>query len=98
MAKHSEETVYRFWNDDTGEYIQVGEDSDGLNMVEVRSYASNGCVAQSIVLTEEQAEWLRTRLAKCLFDIRQKKNDSSPKIGDKVEIVRGKGAVVFPAG
>ncbi len=51
--KYSLETVYKVCNDDTGEVIEVGPDSDGLDLVEIRSKADDGTVGGRIVITQE---------------------------------------------
>lgn len=42
--KISTDEVYRIWNDDTGERIEVGEDADALGLVEIRQVNSAGRV------------------------------------------------------
>lgn len=40
MAKtHSVEIYFRICDDDSGDYIQLGPDKDGLDMVEISSHA-----------------------------------------------------------
>lgn len=42
--KISTDTITRIWNDDTGQRMEVGEDADGLGLVEIRSIDANGNV------------------------------------------------------
>ena len=52
---YSLEVVFEIWNDKTGERITIGNDRDGLSLIEIRSITDDGSTAGSIMLTEEQA-------------------------------------------
>ena len=54
--KYSYEKICQVWNDATGEHIDVGEDRDGLKLVEIRSYTSDGKLGAQITMTQEQAQ------------------------------------------
>ena len=54
--KYSIETVIQIWNDKTGERVEVGPDRDGLDLVQIRSYADNGTLERDITFTQEQAK------------------------------------------
>jgi hypothetical protein len=57
-VKFSMDAVFRVWNDDTGERIEVGEDRDGLGLTEITACDSIGEVQSAIVLTNEQLRLL----------------------------------------
>jgi len=38
MSNWETEKVHEIWNNSTGEHFEVGNDRDGLDMVEIRSY------------------------------------------------------------
>jgi hypothetical protein len=52
--KYSLEAVFEVWNDTTGERVQVGADRDGVDLVEIRSLASDAAFTGSVMLTDEQ--------------------------------------------
>jgi len=49
------ETMYRVWDDKTGDRVEVGPDSDGLDLLEIRSYTNDGKLEVSILLKPEMA-------------------------------------------
>ena len=51
---YSTEVVHRVFNDDTGEYIEVGPDADGGDLLELRQINSDGKIAARIVGEPEQ--------------------------------------------
>lgn len=53
MATHTLEARFEIWNDSSGERIEVGEDRDGLDLVEIRSIADDNTCGPSITLPEE---------------------------------------------
>lgn len=42
MAGFTAEKIVQVYNDEVGSYIYVGPDADGLDLVEIRSYFSDG--------------------------------------------------------
>jgi len=42
MSKHSLERAYRIWNDDTGDYINISDDEDGLDIMKISTVANLG--------------------------------------------------------
>lgn len=40
MSKFETETIHRIY-DEHGDYLEIGEDADGLGLVEIRSYSKN---------------------------------------------------------
>ncbi len=51
--RYSLEVVYKVCNDDTGEVIEVGPDSDGLDLTEIRTRDEKGKLNARIVLSRE---------------------------------------------
>jgi len=51
---YSTEIVHKVYNDDTGEYIEVGPDADGVDLVEVRQVDSKGNISNRIAGEPEQ--------------------------------------------
>lgn len=67
----STETVYEVWNDTTGEHFAIGEDRDGLGMVEIRRVANNGIVDR-ISFTVEEAEPVAIFIERVVADLKAK--------------------------
>lgn len=65
-AKITLETVYQIWNDKTGDRIELGPDRDGLGLMEIRSYASDGKVTQCVTFTNHELETLQTAINRYL--------------------------------
>jgi len=63
MANYSLETFQRIYNDQNGEYIQIGPDADALGLVQIRSYRRNGELEGHMTFTPEQATLLAQALA-----------------------------------
>lgn len=63
---YSIEKRYLIWDDGSGERIEVGQDSDGLELVEIRQIAESEKVYARITMTIEQAKLLSECLAKYL--------------------------------
>lgn len=53
MARHSLEMKFQIWDDDHGERIEIGEDPDGLDMMEIRQRDTDGKILASIRMNEE---------------------------------------------
>jgi hypothetical protein len=51
----SYERVIKIYNDKSGDYIYVGPDADGLDMVEIRDVDMRGPIMARFALTKEQA-------------------------------------------
>lgn len=49
------ERVIKIYNDKSGDYIYVGPDADGLDMVEIRDVDMRGPITARIAFTKEQA-------------------------------------------
>jgi len=50
MNKYTSTIVFQVWDDESGEKIEVGEDTDGLNLVEIRSYSDDLKISQGITV------------------------------------------------
>lgn len=53
--KFSLETRREVWNDESGDRIDVGEDRDGLGLVELRSIDKGGRIENSLAMPPDQA-------------------------------------------
>lgn len=51
MSRHTLEKIMRVYNDDHGDYIEVREDTDGLELIEIQQSENK----QRVVMTIEQA-------------------------------------------
>lgn len=60
------ETVYKIWDDESGERIEVGPDRDGLELIEIRYYNQKGECTRDIAFTPEQAGMVQTALGRLL--------------------------------
>lgn len=60
--KLSVERVSKVWDDSTGERIEVGPDSDGLNLVELMYVDSQGKEGARITMTTVQARLVSEQL------------------------------------
>lgn len=49
------EKHFKIWDDKKGTRIEVGPDRDGLDLVEIRSFDSDGKNETSLILTPEEA-------------------------------------------
>ena len=52
------EEIYRVWNDDTGESVEIDDDSDGLGLAEIRQKTDDGKIANRIRLPKAMLEKL----------------------------------------
>lgn len=57
------EIIYKIFNDESGDFIEVGPDQDGVGLIEIRD-RNNG--ARIIELTIEQAELVVLALQKTI--------------------------------
>ena len=57
--KFSIEVIMQVWNDDTGERVEIGQDSDGLDLVEIRQIENKECRAR-ITMPNEIQRYERT--------------------------------------
>lgn len=48
--RYSIERLIRVYDDDTGSYIQIAPDSDGLDLVEIRQVTAKGVVERDMVM------------------------------------------------
>lgn len=53
MARHSLEMKFQIWDDDHGERIEIGEDPDGLDMMEIRQVDPSGKILARINFDEK---------------------------------------------
>ncbi len=51
FGNYSIETIYRVYNDKSGEYIEVGPDADGIGLIEIRMYTDDGKISQRVMGT-----------------------------------------------
>jgi len=49
------EKVIKIWDDDHGTHIDVGPDSDGLGLVEIKQFDEDNKCINRIVMTQEEA-------------------------------------------
>lgn len=59
------EALYRVYNDDDGTYVEVGEDGDGLGLVELRYCERSGKVTERFSVPVEMA----TLVASAIRDV-----------------------------
>lgn len=52
---YSKEIVIQIWDDDSGSRVEVGEDPDGLGLVEIRAVEDDGKTWARISMPAEQA-------------------------------------------
>jgi len=64
--------VLQVWNDDTGERIDVGEDRDGLGLMEIRYVDEKGKVGADIRFLPEHAHLLTEAISR-VADFLQKR-------------------------
>lgn len=62
------EKVYQIWNN-YGERTEVGPDSDGIDLVEIRNYTDTKEISQRITMTRETAKLLIEALQSHLKDV-----------------------------
>jgi hypothetical protein len=65
MSKYTTVIEYKIFDDDTGNYIRIGEDSDGLDLVEIFA-VKDGQAGESILLSRELAKEVVKTLCKFL--------------------------------
>jgi len=51
---HGLETHQRIYNDVTGDYINIGPDADGLDMIEIAHVEDGKMSSNRVVVTDEQ--------------------------------------------
>lgn len=62
----SVEHIIRIFDDDTGESIEVGPDSDGLDLIEIRRQSKDGKVTQNLILHPDEVKHVaEALLEKC---------------------------------
>lgn len=73
MAKYSIEKSYRVYNDSTGEYVRIGPDADGLDLVDIWSCDKDDNIESSgnarISMPLEQAKLVADALNKYLAEL-----------------------------
>ena len=63
------ELVRKIWNDKEGYSVEVGPDSDGLNLVEVRSRDDQGKIYNRFTMTPEMARLVSDAIAACASEL-----------------------------
>lgn len=66
------EIVYNVWDDDTGTHIEVGEDRDGLQLIEVRIYEGKLEPFNSVLFTVGEAELIAQSLLRVVDNMKKK--------------------------
>lgn len=61
-SKFSLERHFRVYNDSTGEYIEIRPDADGLDLVELNGFASDGKKTSSLTIEPAAAVLLADAL------------------------------------
>ncbi len=56
------ETLHRIYNDKTGEYLQIGPDGDGVDMVDIRSIDPQGKEFSRVTIPLEMARLVGSAL------------------------------------
>lgn len=70
------EKRFRIWDDQLGCRIEVGDDSDGLDMLEIAAVESDGKKCQFVYIREEDAEAVANALLEVAKHIRSRSNKS----------------------
>jgi len=65
MSEFTTCVEYKVYNDKTGDYVSIGEDRDGLDLVELFQ-VQDGVKGQAIILTKEHAEEVAKAMVKYL--------------------------------
>jgi hypothetical protein len=68
----SVEVVHKIWDDDMGTNIEVGEDKDGLGMIEVRFFEDKLEPFNSVMFTVGEAELAAKSLLYFVEEMRKK--------------------------
>lgn len=68
-TKYSMESSYKIWNDVSGEHLVVCSDSDGLDLIDIRSVCSSGKVDGRMTFNLDQAKLLLDALARKIEDM-----------------------------
>lgn len=72
--------VMQVWNDDTGERIEVGEDRDGLGLLEIRYVSEDGKFGADIRMQPEHAPKLIEAIQRAAeFMLRDAKHTRTPE-------------------
>ena len=78
MSKHSLEIKFEIWNDKSGERFVIGDDRDGIGLIEIRYVDDTGKTSPGagIILSEEVAVLLVKSLNNIL-EFRKKSKEES---------------------
>jgi hypothetical protein len=68
----SMEIVHEIWDDDTGTHIEIGEDRDGLQMVEIRQYEGKLEPYNRMMFTVGEAQMVSSALFRLVNDMKSK--------------------------
>ena len=63
------ELIRKIWNDKDGYSVEIGPDSDGLDLVEVRSRDDQGKITNRFAMTPAQALLVADAIKACSMDI-----------------------------
>ena len=64
------EVRHRIWDDELGCRVEVGDDSDGLDMIEIVAVEADGTRCQFVYIREQDAEHIANALVKVAEHIR----------------------------
>lgn len=67
--RFSLEAIQRIYNNDTGSYIEICEDDDGIGMVVIRQCNIDGKITDEIMLSVEQAKLVMMGLSNHLAGV-----------------------------
>ncbi|MBA3015241.1 MAG: hypothetical protein FP815_09855 [Desulfobulbaceae bacterium] len=56
------ETIKRIYTNGTGEYIHIGPDAEGLDLLDIRQYDDTGKCTARITMSKEQAKLVKQAL------------------------------------
>jgi len=63
------EPMCQIWDDKYGDRIEVGPDRDGIDLVEIRSYCSDGKLMATITMQPEQAKLVSEAILKVMSNM-----------------------------
>lgn len=63
------ELIRKVWNDKDGYSVEVGPDSDGLDLVEVRCRDDQGKISNRFAMTAEQAKLVAEAIKECASEL-----------------------------
>ena len=69
------EICYKIWDDKFGSRIEIGDDSDGLDMLQISAIESDNKKCQFVLFKLEDAEAIATSIIEVAKHIRSRKNN-----------------------